>query len=63
MAVGGGAIVYGQNGDTTGKMCHLVWSGPAEGIPTQWKAEGQCSPGSSGVWEMLVQVVCARVSP
>lgn len=63
VALGGGAIVYGQNGDLTGVRCHLVSSGPVDGSPTQWKAEGQCDPLSSGTWEMVVQVVCGRVSP
>jgi len=63
VALGGGAIVWGQNGDLTGTRCHLVWSGPVDGSPTQWKAEGQCDPGSPGVWELMVQAVCGQVSP
>jgi hypothetical protein len=62
VALGGGAIVYGQSGDTSGTKCHLVWMGPVDGSPTVWKAEGQCVPGSSGSWEMVVQVVCGQVS-
>ncbi|HEY8210458.1 MAG TPA: hypothetical protein VIG99_23410 [Myxococcaceae bacterium] len=61
VALGGGAIVYGQNGDTSGTKCHLVWTGPVDGSPNQWKAEGQCVPGSAGPWEMVVQVVCGQV--
>jgi collagen triple helix repeat protein len=63
VALGGGALVYGPGGDTTGTKCHLVSSGPVPGSPTQWIAEGQCALGSSGSWEMLVQVACGQVSP
>ena len=63
VAVGGGAIVYGPNYETSGTPCRLISSGPVNGAPAQWKAEGQCNPGTFGSWGMIVGAVCARVSP
>jgi len=62
VAVGGGAVTYGPNGDATSGNCHLVWSGPVDG-GTQWRAEGHCDTGGSTAWELYACALCGRVSP